>query len=62
METFQEAMGRIWKGYKDLSASNLGATILEHPLNKELAEELQGSHGGLLGRKWQVAGIKFGAA
>ena len=55
-------MGRIWKGYKDLSASNLGATILEHPLNKELAEELQGSHGGLLGRKWQVAGIKFGAA
>ena len=40
MGAFKEAMGRLWKGYRDLSASNLEATTLEHPLNKELVEEL----------------------
>ena len=40
MGNVKEAMGRIWKGYRDLSASNWGATTLEHLLHKELLEEL----------------------
>ena len=40
MENFKESMGRLWKGYMDLSASNLKAITLEHPLSKELVGEL----------------------
>ena len=40
MGTFKDDMGRLWKGYRDLSASNWEATTLDHLLNKELVEEL----------------------